>query len=361
MKTLKLTIIATFLAMPAFAGQLPLQVNRNADGSVDTIVLVDQKSASGHEAQIFLDGIASGIDQVATYKGDALEGAKKLKKDEQKALEDARNFLSTKSNVSAADQKKMNEEFVKAVRTLNRQQLFHLIAAPNSPGAFDGETILVKVISEILNQAGKVLGVSPAYSVFEFLVEEYMSALTVRREFFQNALLAHLDHVDSGYTAAEASAIRSSIFYSRLDLFNLPKRKKAVKAWTTFGDKETASWLKKCNSTAATYAHSCFTLVENKVRNIQVNKHLLTKSSSLAIDLAKPTSVGDTRWMFLALKLGLKLAPVPGLAKKPVSKFLSSLYSKQRRSEGMLYGELMLQNADDLANIVSGNNANPTF
>ncbi len=361
MKTLKLAIIATFFAMPVFAGQLPIQVNRNADGSVDTIVLVDQKAVDGQEAQVFLDGLTSGIDQVATYKGDAFEGAKKLKKDEQQALEDAKAFLSSKSDIAPADRKKMNEEFVKAVRTLNHQQLFHVLASPGHPGAFDGEKILVEVVSQILGQAGKVLGVSPAYSVFEFLVEEYMDALVARREFFQNAVLSQLDHADGGYSAADASGIRSSIFYSRLDLWNLPKRQKAVKAWATFGDNETAKWMKKCKTTSATYAQSCFIQEGQKVRNIMVSKFKFSKKSSLAVDLTKPTSVGNTRWMILAVKLGVKLAPVPGLAKKPVNMFLNSLYAHQRRSEGLLYGELVLQNADDLANVVSGNNANPTF
>lgn len=361
MQKLTLSILASLFALPVFAGQLPVQVNRDANGKVDTIVLTEKKSLDGQEADAFLDGLALGIDEVNRRKGEELDGAKNLKKDEQAALADARAYLSNKSVVSFAERKQLNDEFRKAVKELNSQKLFHVLAAPNSPSYFDGEKVLEEVIRQITGQAGSVLGATPVYSVFEFLVDEYLNALVARREFFQNAVLVSLDHADTEYTAEEKSAIRSSIFYSRISLTNLPKRMKAAKAWATYGDKEAANYMKKCKTNASTFVQSCFTQVDNKARNLMVKRHILSGKTSLALDFANPASVGNSRWMFMAIKLGVKLAPVPGLLKKPVNMFLNSLYTNQRTSEGLLYGELMYGNYDVWAQFVVGNNANPTF
>jgi hypothetical protein len=62
--------------------------------------------------------------------------------------------------------------------------------------------------------------------------------------------------------------------------------------------------------------------------------------------------------MMLA-SLGLKLVPVPSLAKTPVEKWIDSQYVEQRKSEGYVFGYATMRNQTDLANSILTGTANP--
>lgn len=355
-----ISIIALAFCGSVFAGDLPFQVNRNADGSIDTL-FINSNRMSIMEADQFIDSIKAASEQMNAMGAKKWPGFEKLKRKEQQAYLDSQSMLNAQGFSTALDNKKLREEFAKAVQALKSQKLFHLVASPNRPGDFDGENLLEELVSRLVDAAQKVLGTTPLFNVFEFLVEEYFDALIARREFVQNIVLTYLQGDQLGATDFEKSAIRSSVFYSRIPIYNLPKRQKAVKAWATYGDKTESKWMKKCKLNKATVLHACFTYKDERIYNLVDKKHILSGSPSLAFSYKHPKQVGDERWLILAAKLALKLVPVPSLITKPVEKWLESLYADQRRTEGLLYGSAHMNGEDALKAWIQRNTANPAL
>jgi hypothetical protein len=93
--------------------------------------------------------------------------------------------------------------------------------------------------------------------------------------------------------------------------------------------------------------------------NRMVNKVTLSKSPSLAFDAKNPHRVEEFRILMLLARLGVKLLPVPSLAKKPVYYWIDSQFVEQRKSEGYVFGYATLRKQTDLANWILTNSANP--
>ena len=174
-------------------------------------------------------------------------------------------------------------------------ELFRLLAAPNSPAAFDRETIVAEIVKEILNNANRVLPIStPVSAVFSFLVDQYVDALESRREFFQNQLLVELAYDHSLFTDKEKDLIRSSVFYSRISIINLPARNKAQKVWATYGPAKLAEAVKPCAGFVGKNDKGfgqCFKVDGTQVVNRMVKKSLISKSVFTRIRFEKD----DTR------------------------------------------------------------------
>lgn len=359
MKTSIFTLTLLF-SWNLFASDLPFTVNRTEQGSIDSIYINDNKMMV-MEADAFIDSIKASTQKMNALGIHKWEGFEKLKKEEQDAYLDSQSMMYVESLASVMDNNKLREEFAKAVRVLKSQKLFHLVASPNRPGDFDGENLLEELVGRLVDAAQNVLGTNPIFNVFEFLVEEYFDALIARREFVQNIALVYLQGDQLGATDSEKALIRSSIFYSRIAFYNLIKRQKALKAWATYGNKEQSKWMKKCKNTKATVLQACFTHKDGRIYNLVDKKHILSRKPSVAFNYNNPKGVGDDRWMILAAKLALKLAPIPSLVTKPVEKWLESLYADQRRTEGLLYGSAYLAGENSLAAWVKRNTANPTL
>ncbi len=281
---------------------------------------------------------------------------------ERETYEQAKAYLGQSLTKNAADDKRLDGEFDKAKSEVAKVPAWRLLAAPAKTDAFDTEKVLEQTIGRVVDVAQKVFPIdNPVFSVFEFLLDTHVENLKSRREFFQNQLLVAIEHDSKLFTAAEKSAIRSSIFYSRISMIKTETRSKARKAWSTYGDTQLKALLAKCNGFASAKSAfgPCFRLEGQEVRNKLVNKNKLSKSPSLAFDYSEPTRMRSKRQFLITAKLGLKLLPVPGLFKTPVRYWLNSQYIDQRSSEGFMYGWTDVSNETRVGEWVLYGTTNP--
>lgn len=359
-KTVFISLLLTFTSLAqADINDLPIEVRRGPNGQIEHVLINHGKSPEKSASQ-FLNELRASLDQASKslHAPPPLSGFEKLKREDQETYLQAVQMLEQKDLRQHLYDSRVQAEFLKASSEFHKTPFFKLIAAPYNPTAFDEEQLIAEAIERAIDLAGQVLPSSPLLSVFEFLVSEYFEALTSQREFYQNAFLYRLEH-DESFTAEEKSRIKSSIFYSRLDLWNLPARKKAQKAWLTFGDKELKSFQKKCKTDSSTVLQSCFFMDKNVIRNRMYKSHTLARSQSRTFNYDSPSSAATERWFILAAKLGLKLLPAPGLAKTPVKGWLNSFYQKQRKSEGMIYAAAVARDQSNLAAWIRHNTVNP--
>jgi|GEM_PF-2845189 len=357
-----LTAPTVSMAQAAF----PFDVTRDSNGTLTRIELPVRNSIMSEDEDVLGELRSSLKDyQSHTASVSALESKMPVpaNADDRKTLEQAKAYLKNGFDVNTLADNRLDQQYAKAKSKILTVKLYRLLAAPSKVDAFDREKDITEVLKQVISEAGSVLGVaSPAYSVFEFIVDQYVDALEARREFYQNQLLVLLANSNAPFTDNEKSLIRSSIFYSRLDWYNLPARSKAQKAWATYGDTQLSSKLKPCKgfvSSSETSWGSCFKQVGDLVENRMVSKMKLSKAVSLAFDAKNPHRVEEFRVLMMLARLGVKLLPVPSLAKTPVDIWLSSQYVEQRKSEGYLFGYAVLRNQTDFANWVLTNSANP--
>ncbi len=349
-----------FAATFGFAAEtLPFEILKTADGHVREIRLVTNKKA-GSEAERFLATLRTRLPhRTEELQNMDLTGLANLKPEEQEAFWKAIDYLNSKSVSSLNDDEQINKEFLKAVDQIEKEKFFTLLAAPLVPNAFDREALLREAINDAIDLAQELFLSNPAFSVFEFFVEEYLEALVSRREFYQNALLVWMDTGDTSFSDADKAAIKSSIFYSRLSLTSFSSRKKAIREWATFGLAAQDKWMKKCGVDASSVFHACFRLDQNKILNLVDKNNLLSSKASLAFDYENPSSLASTRWILTVVRLGLKMVPIPGFIKTPVKKWLNSFYREQRRTEGLLYMAAQREGQFNLSTWIRQNTANP--
>jgi hypothetical protein len=344
----------------------PFSVERDSKGTLTRIELPMRTAMMSEEQDVLTELRLAVPEYQAQSNGIAsLEAQAAVPADakDRETLEKAKAFLKNDFNANVLSDVRLEQQYASAKTKILQVKLFRLLAAPSTPTAFDREQDITEALKLILGQAGSVLGIaSPAFDVFEFLVSQYVEALESRREFFQNQLMVLVANDSNLFTAKEKSEIRSSAFYSRLAFYNLPARTKARKAWGTFGDAQLAKALKPCKNFASasdmTWG-SCFKQSGNQILNRMVSKFIFSKSPSVAFDSKNPMHVRDSRILMMLASLGLKLVPVPSLAKTPVEKWIDSQYVEQRKSEGYVFGYATMRNQTDLANSILTGTANP--
>lgn len=364
----KMSALLLVLALPLMATaqqKFPFTVKRDAKGALTrvelplrTSIMAEAGDDTLQQLRASLRDLQAGNAGIAANDPDEL---KPTKAEEKEVYEKAKAYLKHDVSISALDDVRLDKEYAAAKSKLFKIELFRLLAAPNAPEAFDRETIVAEVVKEILGQGDKVLPGS-IFGVFNFLVDQYVEALESRREFFQNQLLVELAYDHTLFTAKEKDLIRSSVFYSRISILNIPARDKARKVWATYGATRLAELMKPCEGFVGKKDKGfgqCFKVDGTQIVNRMVKKSLTSKSASLAFDSKKTTRVRDHRTALMLAKLGLALVPVPGLLKKPVSVWLSSQYIEQRKSEGFLYGQAVQQGQPTLSDWVLVNSANP--
>lgn len=358
--------LATAPAVATAQAAFPFDIQRDANGTLTRIELPLRSSVLSEGEDVLAELRSSLREYQAQTAGvmalDA-DAPVPANEDDRKTVAQAKSFLKNDLDVNALSDKRLDKEFAKAKSKILTVKLFRLLAAPAKIDAFDREQEITEALKLILSQGGDALGLaSPLFTVFEFLVDQYVESLESRREFYQNQLLVLLANDTKLFTEKEKSAIRSSIYYSRLDFYNLPARSKAKKAWATYGDDQLAKTLKPCKgfvSAGEKAWGACFKQQGDLVVNRLVNKVVLSKSASVAFDAKNPHRLGDFRILMMLTRLGVKLLPVPSLAKKPVYKWIDSQYVAQRKSEGFFYGYTSLRNQLDLSNWILDGSANP--
>lgn len=361
--------LLAFVTIPAVAHAqhaFPFTIERDSKGTLTRIELPLRNSILSEDEDVLTELRLSVREyQSQSLSLSALEAQAPVpaNADDRKTLEQAKAYLKKDFDANVLSDNRLDKEYAKAKTKILQVKLFRLLAAPSTPTAFDTEQDIAEAVKLILGQAGSVLGLaSPAYNVFEFLVDQYIEALESRRAFYQNQLLVLLANDSALFTAKEKSAIRSSIFYSRLEFYDLPARSKARKAWATYGDDQLEKALKPCKGFAKAGDKvwgSCFKQDGNLIVNRMINKVTLSKEPSLAFDVKNPSRVQDFRILMLLARLGTKLLPVPSLAKKPVYYWIDSQFVEQRKSEGYVYAYATLRNQTDLANWILTGTANP--
>ena len=362
MKPLQIFLLVFFAHQLSFAiDHLPIEVTRDEAGQLIHIKIKKNKSFAADSNQ-FINSIQESIDRNGKslpFDSIELEQFEKLSKKEKDAYISALNILQQKSLSSQLDDQKLRLEFDKIVKKITDGDFYKLLAHPSQASAFDEERMILEGLEHAIDLAQEVLGTTPLFNILEFLVDEYFDTLVHQRHFYQNALLSAINSGHHSFSEQEVAHIKSSIFYSRLDLYKLSARKKAVKTWDTFGLKAELKFNKNCKLSETTVFHYCFQGEKTYVMNLVDKNNSLSKKTSKAFDTKKPGFVGQRRWFILAIKLGLKLSPLPGVVKTPVRDWLESFYKKQRRTEGYLYSSLLTQNQVEMASWVLKNTANP--
>lgn len=364
----KIIISATLLLCSVSYGkEMPFTISYDSQGQVERIE-IKKNSLRSMEANEFIDGIKGGIEELSKQQfkassqlGFDFEGFEKLKPEEQEAFLEAKSLASNKDVSSPLDDPKLRKEFNKSVKELLNMPLFYLVASPKSPGDFDKENVLVEALNNMIDVAQNVFGLNPIYNAYEFLIEEYFEALISRREFVQNAVLAYLDSKDCTLNETEKNKIRSSIFYSRIEFYNIPKREKAAKKWSSYGVDAQKKWMKKCKNTEVTWLNDCFTHDGKKIYNLVDKSFKFSRKPSTAFSYENPISIAVKRVVVIAAKFVVKMLPAPGLIKNPIRIWLESHYRQQRRTEGLLYSSSLISSQDNLAAWIKYNTVNPTW
>jgi hypothetical protein len=371
-KLSKLATVFVFVMMaakPAFAkSEFPFQVNRDSSGKLVSIEMSKSMTLSAASEEDELKELRAALAARAASPmmmnavAAEIEEEAPLQEDERQTYEEAKEVLGEKLTSDAATDKRLDGEFAKAKDKVAKVKAWRLLAAPYQAEAFNTEKALEEVVKQSLSIAKEIFSLaSPAFSVFEFLVDSHIENLVSRREFFQNALLVAIEQDTTQFTKAEKDAIRSSIFYSRLSLTDLSKRDKARKAWPTYGNVELQKLIAKCDGyvKGKSAFGPCFKVDGQEIRNRLVSKNKLSKSASLAFDYSEPKRVRAKRQFLMITKLGLKLLPVPSLLKKPVKTWLNSQYITQRKTEGFLLGWTRQSNETRIGEWVIYGSANP--
>lgn len=344
-----LILVAT-LTIPAVSfakSEFPFQVNRDSKGKLVSIELPkSMKLMSSGEDEDELNELRSAIAAQSAERSlmksvaTEIEEEAPIDKEERETYNQAKEEVGLGVASNAANDKRLDPEFSKAKSEVAKVKAWRLLAAPTQPGAFDTESAVADAVKYALDGAKLIFDTTPVFSVFEFLVDTHIENLKSRREFYQNQLLIAIDQDTTLFTSAEKSAIRSSIFYSRLGFERTNTRESARKNWSAWGNSEYKKAMAVCNgfAPATSIFGACFKMDGQELRNRLVKKNRLSKSPSLAFDYSEPKRMRAKREFLYVTRLGLKLIPVPGLLKKPVSLWLTSQYIEQRRSEGYLMG-----------------------
>jgi hypothetical protein len=100
--------------------------------------------------------------------------------------------------------------------------------------------------------------------------------------------------------------------------------------------------------------------VGSKIKNLAVDKGLFRSSAATAYNFDRPDFVKHKRYSLIAAKTGSSFIPLPG-AGFLTRKLLNSMFENQRRSEGFLYGQLVVNGDYALAKEIRETSANPTM
>jgi hypothetical protein len=339
--------------------KFPFSVERDANGAITRIELPFRDSMMSEDEDV----LSSLRVAVKDYQDSGTVGLTALgadaiipqSADDKKLYAQAKAYLKNDFSASTLNDPQL----------ILRIKLYRLLAAPNAPEAFDTEEALTELVGKLLSEAGTVLHLaSPAYTVFEYLVGEYIGDLEQRRNFFQNQLLVLLSNDSTLFTDKEKSTIRSSIYYSRLgfDYKAIPKRVKARKIWATYGDLALAKQLVPCKGFVSAGDNgfgSCFKQSGDLFLNRMNKKSNISKDVSLAYDLSKPGRVHDTRILLMLAKFAVAMIPVNGQLKSPFKSWITSQYEGQRQSEGFFFAYATMRNMQDLVDGILYSAANP--
>ncbi len=359
-------------SLPVVAGaqsKFPFDVQRDASGTLTRIEIPIRSSALLDDEDVLTE-LKSSLKQ---YQDSSTVGVSAVSADavtpktdaDRRLYQQAKDYLKNDLSMSTLSDPNLAKQYAQAKPQILKVKLFRLLAAPNTIDAFDRERAVTEVVQQIIGNAGSVLGLaSPAFTVFTFLLDQYIESLESRRDFFQNQLMVLLANDTSLFTDKEKSLVRSSIFYSRLDFLdvNLKRRSNARKDWASFGDQQLAATLKPCIGFVGqgeTGFGSCFKQTGDLFVNRMVKKNRLSASVSLAFDSKNPYRVRDFRALLMLADLGMRFIPGPAIAKKPLGIWLNSLFRNQRKSEGYFFGYTNLKNQPDLSNWILMNSANP--
>ncbi len=360
-----LIFIALFATTTSQAAEFPFQITRDTNGKIEQIILQKKAIVSTESAGEMIGEMKQALIEM---RGNRIQFANLAEQIEVPSeykvdMDVANSALMNEITPKDFDDPKLHTELAKAQKEIAKAPFFRLLADPNHPEAFDEEKALQLTIDLIFKAAHQVLVISPLFSVFEGLVDEYLEALMSRREFYQNQLVYLVQTNPAIFSDDEKKAILSSVYYSRISILRLDKRAKARKTWDSYGiNKFKEEVTDKCDgfvNPGDVAFGNCFKLVEQKIRNRLAKKHLLSKKTAVAFNYDHHRSVRNYRIVVMLVKLGSKIAPIPSPGGTVFRKFLSSLYKPQRRSEGFLYAWLADNNQADLSKWVLYSSANP--
>jgi hypothetical protein len=365
-RTMLATLALCVLSQSALAGQFPFEVVRDANGKLEKIVLPERAARQMvADGDILAESKAMHA-QMATPQVSmmmqALAVEAKGDQDKKDMLADSQLALANEVEDKDFDDPKLQEQYAEAKAEITKTAWFRLLAAPYYPQAFDEEKIVAEVIKKLISKAQNILDPGGPLQIFTYLVSEYFEALQSRREFYQNQMIYLVLNSGDTFTAEEKNYILSSVFYSRLSLFRLDKRHKALKHWAEYGVQKYADKTKRCKDFVQpgdTAWGTCFKVVGNTIANQMIRRQTLSKKPSIAFDYESPKSVRNFRALLLIIKLGAKFVPSVGPVKSLFIDWIDSFYKDQRKSEGFLYGQLIDQNNASLADWILVGSANP--
>jgi hypothetical protein len=164
--------------------------------------------------------------------------------------------------------------------------------------------------------------------------------------------LENFNEEELGLTHNEVNLIWSSIYESRIEWYNYWESKSAKANWDKYGINNFYANYRFANQNLhksenlyseinqrLNFAFQEVVLNNDKVIvNLFDNEGMFKKYPAIAMNLSKPSQVPRMRVMLSIAELGLSFVPISVTIKDAAANFMKSFYSKQKITEGALFG-----------------------
>lgn len=254
-----------------------------------------------------------------------------------------------------ASLKKFLEDFEE--RLLQSTRDFQVIARPNNPNYFHSNKVMKELMKRGFKEAKENLPGTLA-GIASYIISETVRMLIDRRTYYQN-FVAHflLNHSSEelGLTDLEIARVKSSIHESKVawdkpwDSWDIEDQ------WDTYGtekfdsmaQKSLENWDRertKFDTAGEFYNLSFVPVIEGgvlKVKNTVNSKNKYSKRLSTAFNYEKPCQQIGFRFVVRLIEMGIYQVPIIDVVKKPLRKYISSLYADQSVQEGFLTGYML--------------------
>lgn len=230
-----------------------------------------------------------------------------------------------------------------------------MVAVVGDPTYFYKRNVTYQAVTWALDLARKKLSNIPILNTVSYVIVEVQKLITERRSFHQNMLLHYLENFkeeELGLTHDEVNLIWSSIYESRIEWYAYWESKTAKTTWDKYGVNNFYANYRSANQTLhkseilyssinerLNYAFEEVSLNNDKVIiNLFDNEGMFKNYPAIAMNISKPNQVPRKRVMLSIAELGLSFVPISVTIRDAVTNFMRSFYSKQKITEGALYG-----------------------
>lgn len=247
---------------------------------------------------------------------------------------------------------------------------FATVARPYSKLFFYRSEFAKRFIMWAIDFASSQISTNPAFDLAKYLIYRMVEFGFQRRIYFQRYFLHFLEtHGPSalGLNEEEAQLVRSSIYEAQIEWYQIWKVQKAKRNWENYGANELEREKQICADRERDDSAQGLNFIfsesgqsqDLKVFNLLDAKRAFSSAPSLAYSEKHPDGLLIQRILFEVIKLGLDLAPIPGLALTPFNWLINSMYTEQIESEGALLAYLDSNGDQKRSRVIRRQSLNP--